>query len=214
MTSSIVWDIVTPLLPLVTIRHFLVTPPPHCACLVTNLLLRQNSLCWVPDHSWRPFTTCDHWVSLFFLLVHKTKYTGWFFLLDPPPPIKKLGHNRWLKMKLGRGFCHLFTPLVIMSSFVIFWLTPPPPHPVMTSFMNSPLEKQVVYWEISGWNNSWQSSAITDGTLENCKSQVPYRDTCLTLLVTVVSCCVYRGTGTPSLGALLWHGSLIGWLFK
>ena len=30
----------------------------------------------------------------------------------------------------------------------------PPPHPVMTSFMNSPLEKQVVYWEISGWNNS------------------------------------------------------------
>ena len=48
------------------------------------------------------------------------------FSVGPPTPHKKIGgHNRWLKMKLGRGFCHLFTPLVIMSSFVIFWLTPP-----------------------------------------------------------------------------------------
>ena len=87
--------------------------------------------------NWRvePLVTTECHYS-FFWYIKPNVQDGFFccFLLDPPPPIKKLGHNGWLKMKLGRGFCHLV---------------------------------------ISGWNNSWQSSAITDGTLENCKSQVP-----------------------------------------
>ena len=59
MTSSFLGGILNPPLPLVITRHFLATPPLMCAWLATTLISRQNSVCWVPDHSWRPFATGD-----------------------------------------------------------------------------------------------------------------------------------------------------------
>ena len=41
-------------------------PPSSRAELATKLISRQNTVCWVPDHSWWPFTT-------------KIKHTGCFF---------------------------------------------------------------------------------------------------------------------------------------
>ena len=93
------WGVLWPPLPLVIIRHFLATPPSSRAELAIKLILRQNTVCWVPEHSWWPFTT-------------KIKHTGCFLVKKKK---KYWGCNNWWLKMIIESYCR-------HTSYLLFFL--------------------------------------------------------------------------------------------